>query len=39
MDIVSFPGLLIFTLPFVFSIIHGSVRVANNGEGLGTLIM
>ena len=37
--IASFPGLPVFVLWFVFSIIHGSERVEKNGEVLRTLIM
>ena len=34
----SFPGLPYFYFPFVLTIIHGSRRLAKNGEGLGAFI-
>ena len=36
--IVLFPGLPRFYLPFVFTIIHRSGRLAKNREGLGAFI-
>ena len=36
--VASFPGLSHFYLLFAFTIIHGSRRLAKNGEGLGAFI-
>ena len=37
LDLASFPGLPRFYLPFAFTTIHASGRLAKNGEGLGSI--